>query len=195
MWAAPFAIQPVARHAVLTRALVEVVEDSLSVGDELDERKVELCYDRFEQQQPALAARLGRLLTSRRDETALALGYFFAVSLFAAFERAFGVRLQAVTREGLEAATTALALEAELRKERGDEPLELEDVLVVQQPAVFGWMNEHIESALGASAELSEESVDLDDVELVVREVSAMVLAMSYAVEGPQGVLTGIAQA
>ena len=191
MWVTPFAIRPVSRHALVTAELVQEVERSLSRRqdgiDELDERVVQSAMARFEARQPAIGARIQRLVRGSRDEAAVALGYFLLVGIFVAFERAFGERVAQVTEAELESVLAALRLEAELRADRSDDPLEVEDVLAVQQPALFGWVSEHIESTLTASAELGNDDVDINDVDAVLSEVAAVILALSYAVSTPHG--------
>ncbi len=191
VWVTPFAIRPVSKHALISRELVQDVERSLSKCndgvDELDELAVHAAVVRFEHAQPALAARIQRLIRGSRDEAAVALGYFLMVGVYVAFERAFGSRLEQVTPPDLEAVFASLRLEAELRADRGSDPLEVEDVLAVQQPALFGWVAEHAESTLAASAELGDETVDVNDVDAVLSEVSAFILALSYAVSMPRG--------
>lgn len=199
MWVTPFAIRPVSAHALITRELVEEVERSLSKqhngADELDERAVQSAMARFERNQPVLGARIQRLIRGSRDEAAVALGYFLAIGIYVAFERAFGDRLAQVTATDLEAVQASLRLEAELRADRSSDPLEVEDVLAVQQPALFGWVAEHTESTLTASAELGEADVDVNDVDAVLSEVSAVILALSYAVRTPHDTRHATAQA
>lgn len=191
MWVTPFAIRPVSKHALISLELVQDVERSLSKCndgvDELDELAVQAAVVRFEHAQPALAARIQKLIRGSRDEAAVALGYFLMVGVYVAFERAFGSRLAQVTPPDLEAVFASLRLEAELRADRGSDPLEVEDVLAVQQPALFGWVAEQAESTLAASAELGDETVDVNDVDAVLSEVSAFILALSYAVSTPHG--------
>lgn len=191
MWVTPFAIRPVSSHALITRELVQDVERSLSKReggvDELDERAVRAALARFERAQPVLGSRIQRLIRGSRDEAAVALGYFLMVGIYVAFERAFGERLEQVTLPALETVLASLRLEHELRADRSSDPLEVEDVLAVQQPALFGWVAEHAESTLAASAELGHEPVDVNDVDAVLSEVSALILALSYAVPSPHG--------
>ena len=83
----------------------------------------------------------------------------------------------------LAAAETALKVEEELRAVHSDEPLELEDVMAIEQPAVLAFVNEHVDAALepqdGAAGD-----VDVDDVHTVYRVVLVLTLALSHAV-GP----------
>lgn len=191
MWVTPFAIRPVSRHALVTRELVQDVERGLSRRrdgvDELDEHAVQTAMSRFEKTQPVLGARIQRLVRGSRDEAAVALGYFLMVGIYVAFERAFGERLGQVSAAELESVQASLRLEAELRADRSEDPIEVEDVLTVQQPALFGWVAEHTETTLAASAELGQDEVDVNDVDAVLTEVSAVILALSYAVQTPHG--------
>lgn len=194
MWITPFAIVPVQRHALVTRELVRDVERSISTASgDLDEAAVRATTRRLEQRQPVLAERLHRLLRGSRDEAAVALGYFLLIGVYLAFDRAFGDRLQPVSKAALEAVFGSLKLEAELRAERAEDPLEVEDVLAVQQPALFAWVAEHTESTLapcevgGAARSALDDEIDVNDVDAVLSEVSAFILALSYAVPSPGG--------
>lgn len=187
VWSTPFAIDPVAQHARLSRELVMAVERSLSTASgELDEGEILSTLARLKQRQPVLSERLERLLRGSRDEAAVALGYFLLLCVFASFERAFGARLELVSKANYEATLAKLKLEAELRAERSFEPLEVEDLLTLQQPGLFSWVAEHAESTLAASVESGHE-VDVNDVDAVLAEVSACILALSYAVCPPSG--------
>src|SRR5690606_14335016 len=126
------------------------------------------------------------VLSRPLDETALALGYFLTIAVWLSFERAFGVRLAEVTEDELQAAESALALEEELRAAHSDEPLELEDVMAIEQPGVLAFLNEHVDAAL-EPAEESPREVDVDDVHAVYRAVLVMTLALSHAVVPASG--------
>lgn len=187
MWNTPFAILPVHRHARITAELVQNVERSITLDDgDLDERAVRAIAQRIEARQPVISARLTRLLRGSRDEAAVALGYFLLVCVFAAFDRAFGERLTKISQTALEAVFASLKLEAELRAEKAGESLEVEDVIAAQQPALFAWVADHTESTLAASVELGH--VNVNDIDAVLTEVAAAILALSYAVPAPPGV-------
>lgn len=185
MWVRGAAIRPVPPYAVVSRLVIEQVERALGEeGDDAD-RELEQWFARFEKTQPEVAGHVNRVLARPLDETALALGYFLSVAVWLAFDRAFQGRLSAVSEDALAAAEAALALEEELRAKHTDEPLELDDVMAIEQPAVVAFLHEHVDAALDASVDGTD--VDVDDVHEVYRAVLLETLALSHAVQAPDG--------
>ena len=115
MWARGAAIRPVPEYAKIGARLLEQVERDLA--DTTDAVRVDLdaAFVRFESTQPHLSDRVTSVLGRPLDETALALGYFLAIAVWLAFERAFPDRIDLVTEEALKATEDALTLEEELR--------------------------------------------------------------------------------
>lgn len=181
MWVRGAAIRPVPGYAVVDRDVLDAVEDDLADSGLSSKSDLDDAFGRFEQTQPALAARAATVLARPLDETALALGYFLTIAVWMAFERAFGARLEEVTEEAAIAAEKALELEEELRASHGDEPLELEDVMAIEQPGVLAFVNEHVEAALEPT-DAEPREVDVDDVHAVYRSVLVLTLALSHAV-------------
>jgi hypothetical protein len=186
VWVRGAAIRPVPSYAVIDRGVLERVEreladDGLEARAELDE-----AFARFEQTQPYLADRITAVLGRDLDETALALGYFLAISIWLAFERRFDMRLGEVTADALQATEDAVALEEELRTGHAEEPFDLDDVITLEQPGVLTFVHEHVEAALDTTARLErgddETEVDVDDVDLIYRTILVLVLALSHAV-------------
>lgn len=161
---------------MLDRIEDEFADNQLDAKSELDD-----AFERFERTQPALAQRAADILARPLDETALALGYFLTIAVWLAFERTFGKRLAEVTEEQRAAADAAIELEEQLRASHSDEPLELEDVMAIEQPGILAFVNEHVEAALEPQDGEARE-VDVDDVHLVYRNVLVQTLALSYAV-------------
>ena len=126
-----------------------------------------------------MAEALGRPL----DETALALGYFLALTLWLAFEKAHGSHLDEVTEEQLAATDELLTLDEELRRADSAESLDSDDVIAMEQPHVLSFVHEYSYATLDAHAE----DIDVDDVHVVYRTVLVEVLALSYAVRRPDG--------
>lgn len=195
MWVRGAAIRPVPPYAVVSRAVLDAVENALGAeGDEAD-HEIETWFEKFEETQPAVAAHIHKVLSRPLDETALALGYFLSVGVWLAFDRAFRGKLAPVTEDALKAAEAALALEEELRSTHTEEPLELDDVMAIEQPAILAFLHEHVDAALDAGLGASEVSgleggeVDVDDVHLVYRAVLLETLALSHAVIAPDGAL------
>lgn len=186
MWVRGAAIRPVPPYAIVTRRVLDEVEDELATDGVGAKSELDGAFERFERTQPALAQKAADVLARRRDETALALGYFLTIAVWLAFERAFGVRLGEVTEEARAAAEAALELEAELRAAHANEPLELEDVMALEQPGVLAFVNEHVDAALEVQEDEGRD-VDVDDVHVVYRNVLVQTLALSHAVSAAAG--------
>lgn len=201
MFARGAAIRPVPPHAVVERHQIDAVEASLTQDDGAEER-LDRAFHHFEVRQPALAARLNRLLSRPLDETALALGYFLGITIFLAFERQFetegGMRLSEVDDTTIDATEESLALEEELRAARSSEPLEVEDVVAREQPAIVAFLHEHVDAALDLDESGEKDvqpstrgrEVDVDDVDAVYRMMLVVALCLSHAVEPKAGQAT-----
>jgi hypothetical protein len=172
---------------------LERIEQDLAADTEEARSDLDASFARFEHTQPQLAERIGEVLARPLDETALALGYFLSISIWLSFERTFGARLGEVSDDALRATEAAIALEEELRADRGDEPLELDDVVAIEQPSVLAFVHEHVDAALdvtarAAASDTSEErDVDVDDVHAVYRVILVLTLALSHAVAPENG--------
>lgn len=185
VWVRGAAIRPVPPHAVVDGGVLEDVEHELA--DEGDETRAELdrSFARFEQTQPELAAHVAAVLAKPLDETALALGYFLSIAVWLAFERSFPGRVDRVTDEAIAATEAALALEEQLRAEHSSEPLDVEDVVAIEQPSILAFINEHVDAALEVGD--GDGEVDIDDVHAVYRAIVVMTLALSHAVRPAAG--------
>jgi len=188
MWVRGAAIRPVPRYAIVGSATLddierELADDSARARDELDR-----AFARFEATQPHLADAVSQVLARPLDETALALGYFLSIAIWLAFERTFGeARLREVSPDGLAATQAAIQLEEELRAAHGDEPLDLDDVVSIEQPNVLAFVHGHVDAALDPSAvsrsgAAEAREVDVDDVHAVYRSVVLLTLCLSHAV-------------
>ena len=186
MWVRGAAIRPVPPYAVVPREVLERVEQELADGGLGAKSELDDAFERFERTQPALAQRAADILARPLDETALALGYFLTIAVWLAFEQAFGGRLAEVSEEANSAAQAALELEEQLRAANSHEPLELEDVMAIEQPSVLAFINEHVEAALEPQ-EGDTREVDVDDVHTVYRNVLVQTLALSHAVASTTG--------
>jgi hypothetical protein len=162
---------------------LEGVRDSLAEDDEEARAQLDEAFERFERAQPALAAHVADALSRPLDETALALGYFLALTVWLAFERAHGVHIDEITEEQIAATDELLTLDEELRRADPAEALDSDDVIAMEQPHVLSFVHEHIDATLDAHAE----EIDVDDVHVVYRVVLVEILAMSYAVRRPEG--------
>lgn len=189
MWVRGAAIRPVPPYAIVARDILEQVEDELADGGLGTKTELDDAFERFERTQPALAQQAAEILARPLDETALALGYFLTIAVWLAFEKAFGSRLAEVTEEQRAAADQALQLEEELRASHAEEPLELEDVMAIEQPGILAFVNEHVEAALEPldDGDGTPREVDVDDVHVVYRSILVQTLALSHAVKSTEG--------
>lgn len=190
-WTRGAAIRPVPAYAVVGEAALRDIEEELADTDEKStgSTTMDTAFDRFENTQPELSARIQEVLDRPLDETALALGYFLSIAVWLAFERAFGARLNAVSHDAWQATVDALALEEDLRRKNADEPLDLDDVLALEQPEVVAFVHDHIDAALDGEHSFVDSDdpdrvrdVDVDDVHLVYRTILLETLALSHAV-------------
>jgi hypothetical protein len=196
MWVRGAAIRPVPRYAIVGARLLDQIEreladDSSSAREALDE-----AFARFESTQPNLADAISRLLSKPLDETALALGYFLSIAIWLAFERTFTeTRLREVSLDALKATEEAIALEEQLRAAHGDEPLDLDDVVSIEQPSVLAFVHGHVEAALDPDVRRVHErlgrDVEVDDVHAVYRAIVLLTLCLSHAVVPIDGASRG----
>jgi len=191
VWARGAAIRPVPSYAIVERRIIDLVEEDLTGDEEQAEARLDAAFSRFETTQPALADRLSSVLARPLDETALALGYFLGIAIFLTFERQFGARLAAVDETALLATDEALALEEQLRAARTEEPVEVEDVIAQEQPAIMAFLHEHVEAALEAAEGPADtgapRDIDVDDVHVVYRTMLVITLCLSHAVAPQPG--------
>jgi len=202
MWVKGAAIRPVPRFAVVERATLDRVEQELADDSPRARDELDGAFTRFEATQPHLAESVSGVLARPLDETALALGYFLSIAIWLAFERTFGEhRLREVSSDVLAATSEAITLEEELRAESGAEPLELDDVVSLEQPHVLAFVHEHVDAALdpasravreGSEAdELDRSDIDVDDVHAVYRATVLLTLCLSHAVVPVDGAVRG----
>lgn len=186
MWVRGAAIRPVPRYAVVDAATLENVEQELAEDSPRSRDELDRSFARFEATQPQLADALSLLLSRPLDEAALALGYFLTIAVWLAFERRFGAsRIREVSEDALDATEQAIKLEEELRAAQGGEPLDLDDVVSIEQPNLFAFIHGHVDAALerGARDDDSPLAVsDVDDVRVVYRGVVLLTLCLSHAV-------------
>ena len=194
MWVRGAAIRPVPRYAVVTKSTLDQIECELADDSPGGQSALDGAFARFESTQPQLADAISQVLSKPLDETALALGYFLSIAIWLAFERTFGeARLRQVSSDALIATDEAITLEEELRAAHGAEPLDLDDVVSVEQPNVLGFVHEHVDAALDPSRKTEEEDSfgagapkehkpEINDVRSVYRAIVLLTLCMSHAV-------------
>ena len=183
MWVRSSAIRPVPPYARIPTHALDAVRESLAEDDDSAREQLDDAFDRFERSQPALATRIADTLGKPLDETALALGYFLALSVWLAFEKAHTGHLEEVRREELTATEELLDLDESLRRADPAEALDSDDVIAMEQPHLLEFVHEHVDATLEAHAD----EVDVDDVHQVYRAVLIEILALSYAVRRPNG--------
>lgn len=181
MWVRRAAIRPVPAYAQVPARALSDVEERLADDDMDSRQRLDDAFARFEQSQPALAERIANALSGAQDETALALGYFLTLSVWLAFDAAFGAELKEVGETELNSVEEAFSLDEQLRLSDPAEALDTDDVISMEQPHVLSFVNDHIDAALDANGH----EADVDDVHAVYRVVLIEVLALSYAVQAP----------
>ena len=200
MWVRGAAIRPVPRYAVVPCSTLDAIERELADDSARSREELDGAFARFESSQPNLADTVSQALSQPLDETALALGYFLSISIFLAFEKTFGpLRLREVSADALAATEQAIALEEELRAAHGDEPLDLDDVVSLEQPHVLAFVHEHVDAALdpaacrdeGEAGSAEGHEVDVDDVHGVYRAIVLLTLCLSHAVVPVDGASRG----
>ena len=199
MWVRGAAIRPVPRYAVVASSTLDGIERELADDSARSREELDGAFARFEASQPHLADTVSQALSQPLDETALALGYFLSISIFLAFERTFGeARLRQVSSDALAATEQAIALEEELRAAHGDEPLDLDDVVSIEQPNVLAFVHEHVDAALDPTARAAQRGqstdVDVEDVHAVYRAIVLLTLCLSHAVVPVDGASRGSAE-
>lgn len=183
MWVRRSAIRPVPSYARVPVHALEAVRDSLAEDDDEARAQLDDAFERFERVQPALATKVADALSKPLHETALALGYFLTLAVWLAFEQAHGGHIDEVDAQELVATEELLTLDEDLRRADPAEALDSEDVIAMEQPHLIDFVNEHVDSTLEAHAE----DIDVDDVHAVFRLVLVEILALSYAVQKPDG--------
>jgi hypothetical protein len=183
VWVRGTAIRPVPSYARVAASAIDAVRRGLADEDDSVRGQLDEAFDRFEREQPALAAHVGDTLSSPLDETALALGYFLTLVVWMGFERAHSTYVDEVTAESIQATEELLELDEQLRRKDPAEALDTDDVIAMEQPGLLEFVHEHLDATLDAHAE----NVDVDDVHAVYRLVLVEILSLSYAVRKPAG--------
>jgi hypothetical protein len=157
----------------------------MSLADDEDAARAQLdqAFERFEREQPCLAAHIGDVLAEPLDETALALGYFLALATWLAFDRAHGNQIEQVGAEAIAATQELLELDEELRRADPSESLDTDDIIGMEQPELMDFVHEHVNATL----ESNSSDIEVDDVDTIYRVILVEILALSYSVYRPAG--------
>lgn len=183
MWVRATAIRPVPSFARVSSASIDAVRDDLSDDEEAAREQLDQAFERFEREQPCLSAHIGDELSKPLDETALALGYFLALSVWMAFDKAHCGQVEQVDAECIASTQALLDLDEELRRADPTESLDSDDVVGMEQPALIEFVHEHVNATLEANAA----HVDVDDVDIIYHIILVEVLSLSYSVTRPAG--------
>lgn len=183
MWVRATAIRPVAPYARVPAASLEAVRLGLAADDDDATAQLDSAFDRFEREQPCLSAHIGDVLSEPLDETALALGYFLALAVWLAFDKAHPGRVEQVSPETVRATHELLMLDEELRRADATESLDSEDVIGMEQPDLIEFVHEHVNATMDAN----RATIDVDDVDVIYRIILVEILSLSYAVSRPAG--------
>jgi hypothetical protein len=192
MWIRGAAIRPVPPHAVVEPRVLAEVEAEIGEGE--SHEALTRWQGRYEAEQPAMASRLTDLLDEIDDETAVAVGFFLEIVLYATFVRAFAARLRPVTLDLLRGTEESVRVEEELRADHPEEPLEVDDVLRAEQPALVTFIEEHMAAVLEQDEDgqdVAGRDVDVEALQRVYRHVMITVLTLSHAVMAPAAYVPG----
>lgn len=183
MWVRQSAIRPVPAYARISAYTIEGVRETLMADDDEVRSELDEAFERFDNEQPALAQRVADLLNQPLGETALALGYFLTIAVWLTFERAHGPNIDEVTDSDIDATRELLEFDEELRRADPRETLDSDDVIGMEQPDLLEFIHEHIDATL----DVRSGEVDVDHVHAVYRLVLIELLVLSYAVRPPAG--------
>ncbi|MGA2447414.1 MAG: hypothetical protein ABTD50_01920 [Polyangiaceae bacterium] len=189
MWLKGAAIRPVPGYAVVTAQGIERAECQLASDAPRARDQIDAAFARFESTQPHLAQAVSDVLSQSLDDTALALGYFLSIAIWLAFDHTFGQkRMREVSGDAIEATDAAIDLEEELRATHGGQPLDLDDVVSGEQPAILAFVHRHVDSALSPSLRSALDARDpREDIGSVYRVVVLLILCLSHAVLPVEG--------
>jgi hypothetical protein len=194
MWIRGAAIRPVPPHALIEPRLMAEVEAEVGEGE--SHEALTRWQARYEAEQPTMASRLSALLDDVDDETAVAVGFFLEIVIYATFVRAFAARLRPVSLDLLRGTEESVRVEEELRADHPEEPLEVDDVLRAEQPAIVTFIEEHMAAVLetdddGDAQDVAGAAVDVEELQRVYRHVMITVLTLSHAVMAPASYVPG----
>ncbi|MCA9530838.1 MAG: hypothetical protein KC543_11930 [Myxococcales bacterium] len=183
MFSRKAALRPVPPYAVVDEHVVEALDEWLDASEPRLQRALDVAFRELELRQPAVHDWIGERLSAVEDPYMQSLGYFLAVVVFLAFRDAFPRRLTQLDATDLDMADETLSVDEALRAADPAEIVESDQVVALGQPAVLGYVQQHIGEAL----EQAEQEVDLDALDRVYRAVLVEVIALGHAVTSPSG--------
>ena len=181
------ALRPVPSHAVIQERAIADLHEALDADDASLQEVLDEGYRDLDETQPTLATFLAEELTSRDEELAQSVGYFLVVAVYLAFRAAFEDSIAEIKEEDLRAAVEALELDENLRADNPNEVLDSDDVLAMGQPALLQFIQAHVREA----AQQSGREAELEDLDHVYRAVLVEVIALTHAVQAPEGAPPG----
>lgn len=183
MWLRKSSIRPVPPYARIGPGVLEQVRAALLTDSDDAQEQLDDAFADFEEFQPALADHMAGVLARPLGDTVLALGYFLSLAVWLAFQHGHGRALKKVTPEELMATTELVDLDETMRQADPAEALDTDDVIAMEQPALLGFIREHIEATL----DVQGRDLNLDELQIIYRSVLIETLALSYAVQPPAG--------
>jgi len=173
----------VPQHArVAKQSLQHAVRQLSSEGKEATASHLASELARFETRQPFVGRTVVERLAVPLDDVARGLGVHLVLTIFLAFEHAFGGRLRVVSEADWERAELLWTTDEGLRKADPTACLESDDVVATFQPELTGYARGLLEDTIAQQ----DEAVDLDDLDGVYRLALLEVIALSYAVAPPE---------
>jgi hypothetical protein len=163
-------------------ALERVRQDLLLEGHDAH-KHLDDEFERFEDRQPAISEHVADILGRSLGEATTALGFFLSLAVWMAFDRCHGQALREVSFDELRSTRELVSLDEDLREAEPSEPLDTDDVISMEQPALVDFVHEHMEATL----DMRGQSVDANELSLIYRMVLIEMLALSYAVKTPTG--------
>ncbi len=177
------ALRPVPPYAIVDQRAIELVEHALEEQQDQLQGLLDAAYRELDRQHPALAAWLAEQVSHQQDEIAQSLGYFLAVTVFMAFREGFPTRLSEVDDNAIRLALDTLEADEEIRANDPAEVFESDDVIAMGQPTLVEFVQHHFHHVL----EQSGPGAELEDLHRVYRTILVEVIALSHAVNSPQG--------
>jgi hypothetical protein len=169
--------------ARIPKHALEQVRHELLIEGKAAHQHLDRAFERFEESQPALSRHVGDILGRPLGEATTALGFFLSLAVWMAFDRCHGSSLNSISTDELRSTRELVSLDENLRESEPTEPLETDDVIAMEQPALVQFVHEHIEATL----DLRGKAVDADELQMIYRMVLIEMLALSYAIKTPTG--------
>jgi len=183
MWVRRSAIRPVPSYAKVHEGAVGRVQSELLLESVDSQADLDEAFENFELTQPALADHVGVVLSRNLGDSALALGYYLSLAIWMIFDRAQGGALGEVDPAELRSTKELYELDLSLREAEPTEPLETDDVVSMEQPALVSFVHDHIQTTLDSE----HSTLQPEELRMIYSMLLIEILALSYAVKVPEG--------